>query len=232
MWTIEPLNAQRVVEVWRVDLRHLGSDPLRLLDAAERARAERIANPARRALWMRARGTLRMLLGGYLERPPAGLEFVHGKHGKPALAGAEPQAPGGPPSREPALHFNLSHSGPLALYAFTTVAPVGVDLELITARRRDEVALAERVFGVAAARQLRELDAPARERQFLRMWVRHEAALKCLGRGLAAPDSARADKHEALWIEDLDVGAGAAAALAVEGQALELRLREWPPQPA
>jgi 4'-phosphopantetheinyl transferase len=226
----EPLNAERAVEVWRVDLRLLGSDPLRLLNASERARAARIANPARRALWMRARGMLRALLGSYLEIPPAELEFVHGKHGKPALAGAAPHARGGPPSREPAVHFNLSHSGPLALYAFTAAAPVGVDLELIGTRERDEAALAERAFGAVAARHLRELDAPARQREFLRIWVRHEAALKCLGSGLIATAraGAGADEREALWIEDLEVGPGAAAALAVQGAPLQLRLREWP----
>lgn len=213
----EGAGAQSAVEVWRVDLRAVGEDPLRLLCAAERERAARIANPARRALWMRGRGMLRKLLGGYLERSPGELYFVHGEHGKPALAD---------PALRARLHFNLSHSGPLALYAFTAAAPVGVDLELTGTRERDETALAERAFGAAAARQLRQLDAPTRRREFLSMWVRHEAALKCLGRALTA--GAGSSECDALWIEDLDVGAGAAAALAVQSAPLELRLREWP----
>jgi 4'-phosphopantetheinyl transferase len=212
------LLAERTVEVWQVDLRAVGSDALRLLCVAERERAMRIANPARRALWMRGRGMLRALLGGYLQCPPGGLEFVHGAHGKPALADRGLGA---------GLHFNLSHSGPQALYAFTAAAPVGVDIELPGTRERDEVALAERAFGPDAARRLRALEAPARRREFLRMWVRHEAALKCLGSGLTG--GASAAERDALWIEDLDVGAGgAAAALAVQGAPLQVRLHEWP----
>jgi 4'-phosphopantetheinyl transferase len=212
------IPAERAVEVWRVDLRALGSDQLGLLCLAERQRAARIANPARRALWMRARAMLRELLGGYLHCPPAQLHFVHGPHGKPALSD---------PALRARLHFNLSHTGPLALYAFTAAAPVGVDIELPPTRQRDEVALAERAFGATAARQLSQLDAPARTREFLRRWVRHEAALKCLGSGLTG--GASAAQRDALWIADLDIAAhGAAAALAVQSAPLQLHLYEWP----
>jgi 4'-phosphopantetheinyl transferase len=233
----EPLNAERVVEVWRVDLRLLGSDPLRLLNASERARAARIANPARRALWMRGRGMLRTLLGEYLGLGGEEIELVAGRHGKPALAGGgedtrgtTPHAGDSRPAREPPVYFNLAHSGPLALYAFTATAPVGVDVELLDPRRRDEVALAERAFGLAVAQRLSKLDGPARRREFLRLWVRHEAALKCLGVGLAgAGAGANEDTDTAkLWIADVKLGPDAAAALALQGEPLKLRLREWP----
>lgn len=228
-----PLNAERTVEVWRVDLRLLGSDPLHLLNAAERARAARIANPARRALWMRGRGMLRTLLGEYLGLGGRELELVAGRHGKPALAGGgedtrgtTPHAGNSRPAREPTVYFNLAHSGPLALYAFTTAAPVGVDLEISRERPRDEVALAERTFGLAVAQRLSKLDGQARRREFLRLWVRHEAALKCLGVGLAgAGAGARADTAK-LWIADIELGPDAAAALALQGEPLKLRLRE------
>jgi 4'-phosphopantetheinyl transferase len=240
------------VDVWRVDLREVGAEALRLLCAAERERAARIGNLARRALWMRGRATLRVLLGEYLGRGGDEIELVAGRHGKPALgvARAGSAASGSAASGSAAsgsaasgsaasgsellVHFNLSHSGPLALYAFTAAAPVGVDVELVRGRgrgehARDEVALAERVFGAQPAERLRRLDAPTRRREFLAMWVRHEAALKCLGRGLTA--GAQSSERETLWIENLDVGAGAAAALAVAEGPLELCLRDWPPQP-
>jgi 4'-phosphopantetheinyl transferase len=234
-----------IVDVWRVDLREVGKGPLRLLSVDERKRAADIANPARRALWMRTRGVLRVLLGGYLKQPAGELEFVLGEHGKPMLAGpwergVDESTADGASARS--LHFNLSHSGPLALYAFTAAAQVGIDLEQARERQLDEPALAERTFGADAAQRLRELDAPARRQEFLRLWVRHEAALKCLGKGLlgAGPGN-EADVSE-LWVAELNIGSaaapsaeaafgsGMAAAVAVQGGPRELRCWDWPPQ--
>lgn len=223
-----------MVDVWRVDLREVGKEPLQLLSAGERKRAADIVNPAGRALWMRARGVLRTLLGGYLQRPAAELEFVLGEHGKPALL----DTAGDPPS----LHFNLSHSGPLALYAFTVAAQVGIDLEQARERELDEPALAERTFGATAAQRLRELDAPARRQEFLRLWVRHEAALKCLGKGLTGTGGGNEADASELWIAELDLGPALApstmaafgsemaAAVAVQSGPQELRCWNWPPQ--
>lgn len=228
------------VDVWRVDLHSVGEHTLHGLSAAEHQRASAIAHAERRALWMRGRGVLRVLLGAYLQRPPHAIELLRGPHGKPALAEARGGRGGHPP-----LHFNLSHSGPLALYAFTVTAPLGVNVELARARPLDEVALAERAFGSAAAQRLRALPAPAREREFLRLWVRHEAALKCLGRGLTGSACATATDPEPagsglqaprargsdisrLWIAELDLGPHIAAALALQGAPQEPRLHEWP----
>jgi 4'-phosphopantetheinyl transferase len=230
-----------------VDLREVGAEPLRLLSAAERARAARIGDPARRALWMRGQGVLRALLGEYLGRGGDELELVTGRYGKPALGGGQSvsdgvegmpdgvQANSAASDSGPLVHFNLSHSGPLALYAFTAAAPVGVDVEFVREhargeRARDEVALAERAFGTQAARRLRTLDAPARQREFLVLWVRHEAALKCRGIGLIGSREAVQAPSPQLWIADLELGASAAGAVAVQGEPQELRLREWAAQ--
>jgi 4'-phosphopantetheinyl transferase len=227
-----------IVDVWRVDLREVGRESLRLLSVEERKRAAAVDNPARRALWMRARGVLRMLLSGYLHRPAGDLEFVIGEHGKPELV-ASPKGSTGAlatltdnlavdTSSGRGLHFNLSHSEALALYAFTAAAPLGIDLELERARTLDEAALAERTFGAQAAESLRQLDAPARRQEFLRLWVRHEAALKCLGYGLTGRKEGLEPDTSAMWIADLDLGPGTAAAIAVRGGPLELRLWDWP----
>ncbi|HEX4621535.1 MAG TPA: 4'-phosphopantetheinyl transferase superfamily protein, partial [Myxococcaceae bacterium] len=125
---------------------------------------------------------------------------------------------------EPGLSFNLSHSGGVALYAFSRAGPVGVDVELGGRAERDREALAARVFGADAGERLKTLDAERREREFLRMWVRHEAALKCLGTGFGA--RSRAKPEQELWIGELDVPRGAAA-LALRDAPQELRCRSW-----
>jgi hypothetical protein len=119
----------------------------------------------------------------------------------------------------------MSHSGDTALYAFATAGTVGVDVEL-GGRARDFPALAARAFGSPVAQRLAGVQPGVREQEFLRTWVRHEAALKCLGTGLGGrPDPA---SQQALWIAELDMGPRAAAALALRGEPRELRCWTWP----
>ena len=223
-WAPAPLTARAtdgVIDVWRADLAAIGDRPKELLCKEELARASRIVHERDRVLWARSRGVLRALLARYLGSDPRALRFVLGPHGKPALS-AGPTRPG--PGAD--LSFNLSHSGELALYAVTARRAVGIDVEM-AGRQVDEVAIAARVLGQAQARRLESLDADARAGEFLRLWVAHEAAVKCRGGELAR---SREDSHATeLWTSALDVGPRAAAALAIEGRRCELRCREWRP---
>lgn len=235
----EPLPGAGAVHVWRANLQEIDDGSTDLLSPDERARAARIVRERERRQWMRARGVLRALLGLYLERDPRALRFERGVHGKPALRPTLRDAstglpaddgPTGTPRGSPTpvsqtLAFNLSHSGPLALYAFTAGIPVGVDVELLDRHPFDEPALARRVFGEAEARRLEALPLPARRREFLRAWVRHEAAIKCLGLGIAAVESTEEQRRP--WIADLDVAGEGAAAVAVEGGPHDLQCWIW-----
>ncbi len=114
------------IHVWRASLDQpatvvaaLGS----LLSGPERARVGRIPAERIRRRLVVARGLVRMLLGRYAERRPQDLEFTYGEHGKPFLAQAGPW-------------FNLSHSGWVALIAFSSSVEVGVDVELADRRVR------------------------------------------------------------------------------------------------
>jgi 4'-phosphopantetheinyl transferase len=205
------------IDVWRADLAAPGDRPEQLLSDEESARAARILPERKRFLWARSRGVLRALLGRYLDRDPRSLDFVLGPHGKPALGPVEDA-----PTTD--LRFNLSHSGGLALYAVTVGYAVGVDVEA-SHRRVDELAVAARVLGHEQARRLADLDPPSRTREFLRTWVAHEAAVKCLGLGLAAPPAGR--PRDGPWTTQLDVGPDFAAAVAVDGGRCELRRWEW-----
>jgi 4'-phosphopantetheinyl transferase len=211
------------------------------LSVTERSRAVRIASEPRREMWIRARGVLRTLLGSYLGVDPKTVGFTIGEHGRPALATDQasvapsslagrrraPDATRSPPPGPSQLSFNLSHSGGLALYGISRGAAVGVDLE-VARSSINALAVAERAFGPTQARLLRGLEPTVRDRCFLSFWVRHEAALKCLGTGIVARGAGT--RLEDLWVAELDVGPRAAAAVALEHAPLELQCFEFGPE--
>ena len=224
------------MHVWSADLATVGQGVVASLNAEERARAKRIIGGTDRWLWSRSRGLLRALLAHYLGGDAGGVELSVGPHGKPELVSDRGQ--------RPELFFNLSHSRGLALYAFSSHAPVGVDVQALRdARRRravDHVALARSAFGEHEAQRLSLVAPERREWEFLRAWTRHEAELKRLGRGIGvgADDHGRpgrdsaftppAKPHTASWIVELDVGDRAVAALALDAQPSELLQWTWP----
>ena len=108
------------------------------------------------------------------------------------------------------LFFNVSHSGPLALFAFTRAGEVGIDVEVPRPRTPDLAPVAWRAFGAGEGRRLQTLPDHLREREFLRDWVRHEACLKRSGRRADAEQRAggwRADRPGAAsWLAELEPG--------------------------
>lgn len=227
-WELPPPDhslAPGAVHVWRAELEAVPEQLTQLLSPDERERAERFAHERDGRLWGRSRALLRELLGRYLQVDGGSLRLAAGAHGKPALPADPPASPGlsetGPPDRL-RLEFNLSHSAAIALYGFTKAGPLGVDVEL--ARHSiDVIALAARTFGTDEAERLRRLKPERREQEFRRAWVRHEAALKCLGTGIGP---ARAGEGS-LWVAELEMGTGAAAAVALRTAPSELRCWEW-----
>ena len=219
------------VHVWRADLTSLGDDLAELLSPDERARARGMRRERDGRLWARGRGALRALLGRYLSCDPRALRFANGLHGKPVLAHDARGPSAGAPPAEPKtarLHFNMSHSQQLALYAFAEAGPIGVDVE-VARRAIDEVALAARAFGPAEARRLEGLVPAVRAHEFLRAWVTREAQLKCRGTGIGgAPAGASGTE---LWSAQLEVGPGAAAAVALSEAPSELRCWELSGRP-
>jgi 4'-phosphopantetheinyl transferase len=208
---LRPSLADGAVHVWRAELTSAAADLGDLLCDEEHARAERIVNKRQGELWRRSRGLLRKLLGRYLELEPASLRFVLGEHGKPELDRRR-------------LPFNMSHSGELAVYAFSDAGAVGVDVE-VARRPVNEVAIAARMLGEVEAQRLKELDPATRQREFLRAWARHEAELKCLGVGIGEGSAGRTTSRP--WVVELELGLDAGAAVATERQARELLCWDW-----
>jgi 4'-phosphopantetheinyl transferase len=137
-----------MVHVWQARLDARGWPAAERLPAAERDRAAAMLRGKARNRWVAARWALRGVLGRYLDEQPAAIELSTGERGKPLLAAAGA-----------ALHFNLSHSGELALVAISPELDVGVDVQRIGKR-------------------------PA---AFYTGWTRREATVKCHGTGLWAP---------------------------------------------
>jgi len=203
------------LDVWLAALDGVPAHIGRRLSREELARAQAFASPRDGRLWASAHGLLRTLLGAYLMRDPLSFSFSATPHGKPILAAAQQ------------VHFNLSHSGDLALFAFTRVGEVGVDVE-VTREGLDVLGVAARMLGQARRDELAALDPPLREREFLRSWTRHEATLKCRGTGIgaaAADEGAHAGQE---WVAELDAGPLAAAAVALAREPRELRRWAWP----
>jgi 4'-phosphopantetheinyl transferase len=212
------------VDVWIADLSGVPESLQLALSQQERERASRLLDERAAARWSASRAVLRDLLGRAAGRDPATLRFELGPHGKPEL---ECFFHG-------ALHFNLSHSGWLALYALSREHEVGVDVEVVDRGRftaRDEVAIARRMLGAEVATRLQELDAEQRHHAFLSAWVAHEAIVKCVGHGLdraeAGGGKPETDPQPAPWVTPLDLGEQAFAALAVQGAEAAVRLRWW-----
>lgn len=201
-----PRLARGEVHVWRADLTSHPAAALELLSDDERARAAHALDERRRLHWVNARAALRELLGRYLQLDPRELRLTASPNGKPSLPGSRP-------------FFSLSHSGPTALIAVGQDGAIGVDLELARPSF-NEVAIARRLLGPAQARRLAALEPTLRSLQFRRAWVRHEAAVKCTGRGLrsrrpehpaagaaiAATHSRGVESMASQWIVDLELG--------------------------
>lgn len=171
------------VHIWRADLDAVGTQVERLLDEREQERAARIVGEAVRQRWMAARGLLRMLLGDYLEEHPRALRLAQEPGGKPVLDLPDHRR----------LHFNLSHSGPLAVYALTEVCAVGVDVELLARH---------------PAKRTHSQD-------FLRTWVRAEAEGKRLGVGVGTKLHRARTSGSQPWIAELDLKPDAVGAIAL-----------------
>lgn len=180
-WTRPDRKIERpmgAVHLWRSDLdlpaprveqlEHLLSDD-------ERARANRFHLAVHRARFIIGRGTLRSLLGDYLEIDPRRLSFQLGPSGKPALN-----------RNSETIRFNIAHSHHLALFAFVDGRELGVDLER-TRPMEDANSIVSRFFSPREVAEFFKLSESDRPEAFFRCWTRKEAYVKATGEGLSLP---------------------------------------------
>lgn len=224
----------RQIHVWRVPLNvpdREFSQLERTLSADERTRASRYCFEDLRRAFVAARGSLRIILARYVDVDPAALIFEYSAKGKPSL---------GDPKH--GVHFNISHSGDLALVAVAADRAVGIDVE----RKRyidDALGVARRFFSPSESEWLIAVSAEQRDHAFLTLWTRKEACLKVLGSGLsvdpaavnvAAPpdvgvsgvtDEAANEFLRRIQVHDLHVQSGYLAAIAAQGKEWSVKVR-------
>lgn len=164
--------APDTVDIWcrRVSDRQ-NEELLNNLSLEEKDRFKRFKNETARTGFLQARGFLRQLLGSYLNMAPAAVPIISLKHGKPAL----PDNLG--------LHFNLTHSHDLILYAFAP-SPVGIDVEFL-GRKVDFVPVMRRFFSENERADWQRNSTPSAAAAFFRGWTRKEAFLKATGEGIS-----------------------------------------------
>lgn len=201
----------------------------------ELERAGRFYFEKDRRHWTVARAVLRIVLGRYLACDPRDLRFALNDYGKPSitipLAGRQ-------------LHFNLSHSGNLALYAFVLDKEVGVDVEYMKSGI-NYTELATHFFSAHECASLNSLSPDKQEEAFFLCWSRKEAYIKARGKGLSLPldqfdvslvpgepASLLGSREDPLAVERWSLhalfpGEKYAGALVTEGSAWQLSCWQW-----
>jgi len=231
--------AEDSIHLWCASLDQEMADLARFsstLCPTERERAERFRFDQHRRRFIVRRGFLRTLLGRYLDVGPSQLAFDYTPRGKPSVRetcdGSE-------------LHFNVSDSSGLALYAVTRRAPVGVDVERIKPFR-DKDDIAARFFSVREKTAIRALSEPQKSEAFFNCWTRKEAYLKATGEGISeslarvevtvmpgeAPQLlglAGDERAAAEWtFYSFEPASGFVGAVAIKAKELKLSCWRWP----
>ena len=238
MWLNPPDNlilSEGEAHIWRADLELddcFQSSFLKLLspDEIDRSLKFRFAKDKRN--YIVARGILRSLIGKYLDINPSQISFQYNEFGKPSIADNNH------------LHFNISHSKNLALFAFTNKLNVGVDVEFVN----PDIEVKDIAANFFSANEIVKLLALPQKQQtlsFFNCWTRKESFIKAVGEGLSFPldkfeVSLEPDSPAQLLATDWDPkdvskwslysmtpGANFVGSLAIEGKVEKVKLWNW-----
>ena len=240
-WKLPPVTLKlekNEIHVWQASLNvevTVLQTLQRLLTEEEVTKARQFRFEKDKHHFIIARGVLRMLLGRYLKTNPHLLRFDYNAYGKPSLDY---------PFSESTLHFNVSHSHEMALYAFTYARQIGVDVEYMRSGI-DYEDLARYSFSSHERAMLDTLPKALRQQGFYNCWTRKEAYIKAKGKGLSLPlglfdvslrpddpakllASREVPKETTCWsLQELLPASGYAGALAVEGSGCDVSYWHW-----
>ncbi|MFE9425631.1 4'-phosphopantetheinyl transferase family protein [Kitasatospora sp. NPDC006697] len=171
-----------VIDVWTIPTDQPPAVVRRLyalLDAEERARADRAQDPRQGERFTVVRGAVRLLVAERLDAAPAELVWRRGPQGKPGPAGGS------------GIEVNWSASGALGLLALAAGRRVGADVEELRPAVVG-IRIAGAYFPPADAAHVLDAPTPADSAdRFTRLWCRREACVKVYGgrlvQGLGLP---------------------------------------------
>jgi 4'-phosphopantetheinyl transferase len=199
-----------------------------MLNAEEKERAHRYQVRLAREQFVATRALLRILLSQYLQKDPRKIKFCYSAHGKPELSM--------PSSR---LHFNISHSKGVVLFAVSQGQPVGVDLERIDPATK-VAAIARRIFSAQEQAEINRLPPLEQQAKFFQIWTRKEALIKLFGDRLfpglktyeVSAEGASGGSwinlgRQSIWLQDLCLMESFAAAIATPALPTQVQHRWW-----
>ena len=124
-----------------------------------------------------SRGILRQVISKYLNIDVEGIEFSYNKFGKPLLSSKLDDFN---------LHFNMSHSEQLGIFAFAKGKAIGVDVEEIKSSLNLEDVI-ELCLSDFEKSWFYDVSAGMRKEVFYKIWTAKEAFIKALGTGFFFP---------------------------------------------
>jgi 4'-phosphopantetheinyl transferase len=172
---VRKVNAVLAIDVWHEVVmtdydQHL--QYWRVLDNAEKTRAEKFKSVQLQQRYVTAHGCLRNILAHHLNVSPETIRIEKTVQGKPYLVDY------------PELAFNLSHTGDHLLVAVAENCQLGVDIE--QCKYRPILAdLVHRCFGTEEITYWQQLPEAEQLGAFYQFWTRKEAFVKATGFGIA-----------------------------------------------
>ncbi|TXL00219.1 4-phosphopantetheinyl transferase [Methylococcaceae bacterium HT1] len=148
------------------------SDYLKTLDENELAITARFKHTELRERYIICHGILRQSLAEHVNQSPADLRIEKTEFGKPFLPD------------HPELSFNMSHSGNVLAIAVTSQCQLGIDVECYKERNTWE-GLVKKCFATEESDFWYSLDQAERSRVFYQFWVKKEAFVKAVGKGIS-----------------------------------------------
>jgi 4'-phosphopantetheinyl transferase len=140
----------------------------KFLGVDELDKLRRFRNISDKRLFIASHGALNFLVRRLTGSTKA---LGYSAHGKPYLTNSD-------------IEFNISHSGEIAVIAFSNKIPVGIDIEkLLPIEDKDE--LLRQFFHAKEEQEIIRLSIGESELAFYNCWTRKEAILKAVGDGLS-----------------------------------------------
>lgn len=144
-----------------------------LLDEEEKSRALRFYFDKDKKSFTIARAYLKILISKYLKINNKDIHFSYNKYGKSYL-------------KDSNLYFNISHSKDFAVYAFSTLGEVGIDIEFMR-EKVDFKNIIHRYFSKSEIIDFNNVPEHQQKEAFFNGWSRKEAYIKAKGKGLSIP---------------------------------------------